>query len=839
MSSSSHCCFSLFIFFLLFHKISCAAVDTITATLSVKDGKGETTAIVSSNGTFELGFFSPGESKNRYVGIWYKNISVTTVVWVANRETPLNTTSGILKIIKPGILLLLNEDNTTIWSTNTSRSVQNPIAQLLDSGNLVIRDAGDHNEEKNFLWQSFDYPTDTYLPGMKIGWNFVTGHETYLSSWKSSEDPATGDYKYSINRNGYPQSFLKKGSVVRYRSGPWNGFQFSGSLNSRQSPFYEIGFVFNQREAYFTNHLLQSVLTRATLSWNGLLERTTWVDRTQRWVLYLNVPTDTCDIYKLCGAYGKCNIQTSPVCGCLEKFVPKNEADWLKADWSSGCERRRPLSCSEGEGFLKYSGIKLPDTQNAWFNQTMGLEECMAHCLRNCSCMAYSNIEIRNGGTGCFMWFDELLDIRLVPNEGQDIYIRVAASELVSDVRSSGKKQKILIVTLLPLGGVLVLTLILVVYYRRKKKNSELKHEVSRWHNKGDHNNESNKDEFELPVFDLSTLNKATDNFLIGNKLGEGGFGPVYKGVLESGEEIAVKRLSKTSTQGQNEFKNEALFIAKLQHRNLVKMIGYCIEGEEKMLIYEFLPNGSLDSFIFDETQSRLLDWPKCFHIINGIARGLMYLHQDSRLRIVHRDLKASNILLDINMESKISDFGIARSFGGNEIEANTNRVVGTYGYIAPEYAVRGLYSVKSDVFSFGVLVLEIISGKKNTKFFDPDNDINLLGHAWKLHKEGRSMELVEPHLSDTTSLSTSEVVRSIHVALLCVQQRPEDRPSMSSVIVMLNNEGVLPQARQPGFFTDDGDSYSYNINGFGSTNEISTASLSTGEMTITRVDPC
>nr|GMC74623.1 G-type lectin S-receptor-like serine/threonine-protein kinase At4g27290 [Ipomoea batatas] len=425
-----------------------------------------------------MGFFIPGKSENRYVGIWYKNISVTTVVWVANRETPLNTTSGILKIIKPGILVLLNEDNATIWSTNTSRSVQNPIAQLLDSGNLVIRDAGDGNEEKNFLWQSFDYPTDTYLPGMKIGWNFVTGHETFLLSWKSSEDPATGEFKYSINRNGYPQNFLKRGSVVRYRSGPWNGFQFSGSLNSRQSPFYEIGFVFNQKEAYFTNRLLQPVITKATLSWNGLLERTTWVDRTQRWVLYLNVPTDTCDIYKLCGAYGECNIQTSPVCGCLDKFVPKNEADWLKADWSSGCERRKPLSCNEGEGFLKYSGIKLPDTQSVWFNQTMRLEECKARCLRNCSCMAYSNIEIRNGGTGCFMWFDDLLDIRLVPNEGQDIYIRVAASELVSEVRSSGKKQKILIVTLLPLGGVLMLTLILVVYYRRKKKNSELKHEA-------------------------------------------------------------------------------------------------------------------------------------------------------------------------------------------------------------------------------------------------------------------------------------------------------------------------------------------------------------------------
>ncbi|XP_031106446.1 G-type lectin S-receptor-like serine/threonine-protein kinase At4g27290 isoform X2 [Ipomoea triloba] len=828
MSSSRHHCFSL-LFFLLFHKISCAT-DTITASLSVKDGEGET-AIVSSNGAFQLGFFSPGKSGNLYLGIWYNNISVTTVVWVANRETPLNTTSGILKIIKPGILVLLNEANSTIWSTNTSRTVQNPIAQLLDSGNLVIKDAGDGNEEKNFVWQSFDYPTDTYLPGMKLGWNFVTGHETYLTSWKNREDPATGDYMYYMNRNGFPQNFLNKGSAVVYRSGPWNGFQFSGSPNSRKSPFYEIGFVFNQTGAYFTNQLLQPVLTRATLRGNGFLERTTWIDRTQSWGIYLSIPTDSCDTYKLCGAYGICNIQSSPMCGCLDKFVPKNQEDWLQADWSSGCVRRTPLSCNEGEGFLKYSAIKLPDTQNAWFNQTMTLEECKALCAKNCSCMAYSNIEIRNGGTGCFMWFDDLLDIRLVPKEGQDIYIRVAASEIASQAGSSdssGKKRKIIIITVLPSAGAFMLTLILVACYRRKKC-SEGKHKVRRGHNMRDYNEEDNSDEFELPVFDLTTLNKATNNFLMEYKLGEGGFGPVYKGVLDNGQEIAVKRLSGTSTQGQDEFKNEVLCIAKLQHRNLIRMLGCCIEGEEKTLIYEFMPNGSLDAFIFDEAQSRLLDWPKRFQIINGIARGLMYLHQDSRLRIIHRDLKASNILLDTNLEPKISDFGIARFMGGNEIEAKTHRVVGTYGYISPEYALRGLYSVKSDVFSFGVLVLEIISGKRNTKFTSPDDDINLLGYAWKLYREGRSMELLEPHLSDTHySLSISEVCRSIHVALLCVQQRPEDRPSMSSVILMLNNEGVLPPAKQPGFFTE-GDSTSCS-----SRNEL----RSTNEITITSLEP-
>ncbi|KAI7737794.1 hypothetical protein M8C21_011969 [Ambrosia artemisiifolia] len=210
-----------------------------------------------------------------------------------------------------------------------------------------------------------------------------------------------------------------------------------------------------------------------------------------------------------------------------------------------------------------------------------------------------------------------------------------------------------------------------------------------------DPENRSGDEDLELPLFGLSTLLIATNDFSVDNKLGEGGFGPVYKGLLEDEQEIAVKRLAKTSSQGLGEFKNEVILISKLQHRNLVKLLGCCIEGTEKMLIYEYMSNKGLDSFIFDNTQSELLDWPARYHIIIGIARGLLYLHQDSRLRIIHRDLKVSNILLDKDMNPKISDFGMARIFEGNQIEANTNRVVGTYGYMAPEYAGDGDLSTK------------------------------------------------------------------------------------------------------------------------------------------------
>ncbi|CAL9104084.1 unnamed protein product [Musa textilis] len=193
------------------------------------------------------------------------------------------------------------------------------------------------------------------------------------------------------------------------------------------------------------------------------------------------------------------------------------------------------------------------------------------------------------------------------------------------------------------------------------------------------HNDEgTDAKDLDLPLFDLGALADATGNFSIESKLGEGGFGPVYKGKLEDEQEIAVKRLSKTSVQGIDEFKNEVVLIAKLQHRNLVRLLGCCIQGEERMLIYEYMPNGSLDSFLFDEAKGWLLNWPTRYSIIVGIARGLLYLHQDSRLRIIHRDLKASNILLDMHMNPKISDFGMARIFGGDDTEVNTKRVVGT-----------------------------------------------------------------------------------------------------------------------------------------------------------------
>ncbi|CAI0457478.1 unnamed protein product [Linum tenue] len=272
-------------------------------------------------------------------------------------------------------------------------------------------------------------------------------------------------------------------------------------------------------------------------------------------------------------------------------------------------------------------------------------------------------------------------------------------------------------------------------------------------------------------VYSMTSIMTATDNFSLQNKLGQGGFGPVYKGKLPQGKEVAVKRLSKTSGQGLVEFRNELILIAKLQHTNLVRLLGCCINGEEKMLVYEYMANKSLDTFLFD-----------------------------SRVKIVHRDLKVSNILLDENLNPKISDFGMARIFNTNALEASTNRPVGTYGYMSPEYAMDGTFSTKSDVFSFEVMVLEIVSGRKNYGLIQLDPPINLVGYAWKLWKEGVALQLMDPVLTESYS-NKDQILRCINVGLLCIEYNAYDRPTISEVITMLTSEATqLHAPKQPAF---------------------------------------
>ncbi|KAK1419626.1 hypothetical protein QVD17_28851 [Tagetes erecta] len=627
-----------------------AALNAISADQTIKDGE----TIVSNDQMYELGFFSPGKSTNRYLGIWYKKISTGTVVWVANREKPVTDTSGMLKLNRDGNLLISSGNGTEIWSSDTTVSMSDKmvvVVQLLDTGNLVVWDKS--SGKRSVIWQSFDYPGNTWLPGMKIGKNLVTGREWFATSWSSPDDPSRGLYLHSLNINGYPQIFGKQGSLLLWRFGLWNGLKFQGLPMKTPNPFSSLKFIYNKEEIYYEYELNTSVVQRILLMPDDTTMQLLWIDQIKDWAAYSIVASKDRCRYGLCGPYGSCNNNRYPPCKCLVGFRPRVLTEWDRANGSSGCERNKPLDCGSGDGFKKISGVIFPDTQRSGYDKSMNLKECEMACRRNCNCTAFANSDIRNGGSGCLLWFNELIDITEY-DETQDLYVKFAASEIADSEPSFDKKKRVITVVLSTSSAVLLM--LLAVYTCKKKKRPHMR-ERGNWYG---HSKKSNgvqmEDLDELPFICPRRIAKATDSFSINNKIGEGGFGPVYKGVLEDGQEVAVKRLSETSQQGLDEFMNEIRTIAKLQHRNLVKLLGYCIHGNELI--------------------------------------------------------------------------------------------------------------------------------------------------AWRLYKQGRSMELMSASLRG--SCIVSEVIRSIQVALLCVQHHAEDRPTMLSVVLMLVSESVLPEPKHPAFYSEE-----------------------------------
>ncbi|KAL4628646.1 hypothetical protein ACB092_05G255100 [Castanea dentata] len=722
----------------------CISFETITQNQPLKDGQ----ILVSYQKTFALGFFTPTNFNHRYIGIWYNQITKQTVVWFANRDNPLYDKSRVLSINGQGNLVLHTQNQSIpIWSTNVSTSASptnNSMAKLLEVRNLVLLQ---QDNQKVILWQSFDYPTNTILPFMKLGLDLWTGLNRYLTSWKSKDDPGTGNYSYRIVTIGYPQLILYMDQTPLWRVGSWTGLRWSGV--PKMAPIYPFNasYVNNQDEITIAYGLIDPKVFSKMVVESGTMQLSTWHET--RWVEYWSGPQEACDKYLGCGPNSYCDPYNGDTfeCTCLLGLEPKSPRDWHLRDASGGCVSKECLHA-----------IMEKDTSIARVDMSLSLIECEQQCLRNCSCMAYASANESEGGFRCLTWHGNLVDTRTYFDTGQDLYIRVDA----------------------------------VVLAKRQSTDSSLpnfKDSPSRSEFDGSKSNSK------FPVYDLKTIIAATNNFSAANELGKGGFGSVYKGLLQNKMEIAVKRLSKHTVQGVEQFKNEVALIAKLQHRNLVR--------------------------ILDETKRSCLDWRKRFEIICGIARSILYLHQDSRLRIIHRDLKASNILLDNALNPKISDFGMARIVGGDQIEVNTNHVVGTYGYMSPEYAMQGIFSIKSDVYSFGVLLLEIIVGKKNGTYYHDGPSPYLNEHVWDLWREGKVMEIVDASLGET--YPANEVLRCIQIGLLCVQEHATDRPTMLTVVFMLGNDIPLPSPKQPAFIST---STNNNRDMLTSVNEISISEI-------------
>ncbi|OEL26178.1 putative receptor-like protein kinase [Dichanthelium oligosanthes] len=739
--------------------------------------------LVSADGVFTLGFFSPGVATKRYVGIWF-TVSRDAVCWVANRDHPINDNSGVLAVSDTGSLLVRDGSGQVAWSSNSTST--SPLeAQLLNSGNLVVRNRG---SSTTILWQSFDYPSNVMLSGMKVGKDFWNGAEWYITSWHSADDPSPRPFRRALDTSGLPDNIVWEGNAKRYRSGPWNGRWFSGIpevLTYTNVMEYEM--VISPREVTYSYiEKAGGPLTYIVLLDTGVVRRLVWDSNARAWQVYFQGPRDVCDSYRKCGSFGLYVRRQRRVDVVLR--LPQG----VQPGVAGGVEL---------EGHL--GRVPAEHAHNVSVDRSITLEECRARCLANCSCLAYAAADIRGGDvrSGCAMWTDDIIDLRYV-DHGQDLYLRLARSELPPPSEASSSQPfptaPVVGASVAAVVVILLVLLVLIVIRRRRVPTISGAHSsapsfpsVEHQHSPAQSITSSSASAPVIPSVELLTLKEATGYFSESNIIGRGGFGVVYEGrLLPDGRKVAVKRIIQPPLvdEGDEVFMREVEVMSKLKHGNLVQLLAYCKDGNERILVYEYMKNKSLDLYIFGEDPKlrALLNWERRLEIIRGAAKAIAYLHGLSE-EVIHRDLKPSNILLDDNWRPKIADFGTAKLF---VVDQTDPTLVQTAGYTAPEYIMERYLTLKCDVYSFGVIVLEIVSGQKNR------TTLALLSNAWEYWNQHRITELVDSAVAQPEPELLFELERCAQIGLLCVQQSPNDRPTMYAVVTMLNNSSS--QIRAP-----------------------------------------
>ncbi|KAJ0241973.1 G-type lectin S-receptor-like serine/threonine-protein kinase [Hirschfeldia incana] len=756
---------SFFFFFSLSIHVS-SGVDTISSNFTLS---GDQT-LVSSGGTFEMGFFVPpgSTSSNFYIGMWYHQLSQQTVVWVANRDKPVSDKNTSVLKISNGNLVLLESDKTLVWSTGLTSSSSSALkAVLLDDGNLVLRDDSDF-----VLWQSFNHPGDTWLPGVKIRFDKLTKKSQRLTSWKNLQDPSPGLFSLELDEST-AYKILWNGTTQYWTSGAWNGQSriFDLVPEMRLNYIYNFSFFSNATESYFTYTVYNHAnVSRLTLDLSGQIKQLSWLENVKLWNLFWSQTRQQCKVYAYCGSFGICNDESQPFCRCPHGFRPKSQRDWDLQDYSGGCVRNTELRCSNQ--FLPLPNVKLPDKLEVLERKNLTI--CRSDCLRNCSCEAYAHVEISNR---CLVWSKDVLNLQQLDEGNNTFYLRLSASDMPSDSSSSGKSNKAMIVAAV-LGslGVIAFVISVVSLILRYRGRQVMKSEGT------------------LAVFSYRELQNATRNF--SEKLGGGGFGSVFKGGLqeEDSSNIAVKRLEGIS-QGEKQFRTEVVTIGTIQHVNLVRLRGFCSQGNKKLLVYDYMPNGSLDSHLFTNQtaeEKTVLGWKLRYQIALGTARGLAYLHDECRDCIIHCDIKPENILLDSEFCPRVADFGLAKLVGRDFSRVLTT-MRGTRGYLAPEWISGVAITAKADVFSYGMMLFELVSGRRNAE----QSSENCEGvrffpslAATVLTKGGDIRSLLDPRLEGEPEVDIEELKRACKVACWCIQDEESHRPAMSQVVQIL--EGVL-----------------------------------------------
>lgn len=745
--------------------------------------------LISPNGTFSSGFYKVGTDAYCF-SIWFTESLNKTVVWMANRDRPVNGKRSKLSLHKNGNLVLTDAVGSIVWSTNTYS--QGPLqAQLLETGNLILINKG--NE---FIWESFNFPTDTLLPMQSLVKN------TTLVSNRSPGTYLSGFYKFKFDDNNV-LNLIYNGPI--YSSVYWPSTAVP-IFNSGRTPYNSTRVAFfNEKGRFKSSDNWKFNATdfglgpkrRLTLDYDGIVRLYSLDERTGGWLItWLPGGLDACLVHGLCGPNSICSYNPLTTCSCLFGF-DRNDP----SDWSKGCSPRFNLSCDPFEmGLIEFPYTDYYGYDLNSYGKGVSFEACRTACLNNCRCLGF--VYSFNGEGECFPksillnGFQMSTSVRrayikvpkgmeLEKGRVEKAVLNCSNSEIFLSGDRTGEehnsKNWSIRYLMIFVGLVAIIEIICIIlgwwYVFRKHANEELE----------------KMGYIILAVgfkrFTFAELKKATRNFKY--EIGKGGFGTVYKGILDDDRVVAVKRLEGI-LQGESEFWAEVGIIGKLNHKNLVKMRGFCAEGEHKLLVYEYMENGSLDKFLFKDS-SRTLDLEQRCNIALGTAKALAYIHEECLEWVLHCDVKPQNILLDDDLEPKVTDFGMSNLFKENH-EAGFSRVRGTRGYVAPEWMRNTTINAKADVYSYGVVLLELLSGKSASGFNLSEAQENeyeyeynhLVQWAREMIKREGIEGVIDPRIRHECDFE--KIGKFVGVALSCVREDRDVRPPMSKVVELLTS---------------------------------------------------